>query len=237
MSIPRTIVTMTTVVFFFGTGCTTLPSTPTSPLPGNTTASPQLEKDTLFMVMGMDRVEDGGCSQRKVINREIIEATPERGTENWVIDRCGKLVRYKITFTPSPRGGTDIGLIPGEVVGTAVPLMLPKTFSDVWYRTDEVQLLLSYKEQGTLAVSNEKLQFTHGKGNVEVPISSIKNVFPQKKLAPDIMNTWVVVEYRAADRDAIVAFKYSPVKDLNLFTRKRSDDEIYSAISWAREKK
>lgn len=238
MVIPRTIVAMTTLVFFFGSGCTTLPTiTPTSTLPGNTMASPQLEKDTLFMVMGMDRAEDGGCGQRKVVNREIIEITPERGTENWIIDRCGKLVRYKIIFTPSPRGGTDIGLFPGEVVGTTTPLKLPKTFSDVWYRTDEVQLLLSYKEQGTLVVTNEKLQFTHGKGTVEVPISSIKNVFPQKKLAPDIMNTWVVIEYRAADKDAIIAFKYSPVKDLNLFTGKRSDDEIYSAISWARERK
>lgn len=238
MSITRTIATMTTLVFFFGTGCTTQPSiTPTSPLPGNTTASPQLEKDTLFMVMGMDRAEDGGCGQRKVVNREIIETTPERGRENWTIDRCGKLVRYKISFTPSPRGGTDIGLLPGEVVGAIAPLKLPKTFSDVWYRTEEAQWLLAYKEQGTLVVSNEKLQFTHGQGIVEVPISSIKNVFPQKKLAPDIMNAWVVVEYRAADKDAIIAFKYSPVKDLNLFTGKRSDDEIYSAISWAREMK
>jgi hypothetical protein len=111
------------------------------------------------------------------------------------------------------------------------PPKLPATFSDVWYRTDEAQILIAYKEKGTLVVFNDKLQFTHGKGSIEIPVSSIKKVTPQKTLAPDIMNKWVVVEYRVSEKDGIIAFKYAP------FSGKPSDEEIYSAISWAREKK
>ncbi len=91
--------------------------------------------------------------------------------------------------------------------------------------------MAAYKEKGTLVVSTDKLRFTHSKGTVEIPVSAITNVIPQKKLPVDFTNTWVAVEHRAAGKDAIAAFKYAPLSG------KRSDDEIYSAISWARDKK
>lgn len=111
------------------------------------------------------------------------------------------------------------------------PPKLPATFSDVWYRTDEAQLLLAYKAKGTLDVSDDKLKFTHDKGSVEIPLSSIKKVTPKKTLLPDVMNKWVVVQYRVAEKDEMIAFKSDP------FFGKSSDDAIYSAISWASEKK
>jgi hypothetical protein len=84
-----------------------------------TTANPQLEKDTLFMVIGMDRAEDKGCNQRKIANSEVIATDSKKAVERWTIDRCGTLFRYGITYTPSPNGGTMIGINPPETVGKA----------------------------------------------------------------------------------------------------------------------
>ncbi len=110
------------------------------------------------------------------------------------------------------------------------PPQLPVTFSNVWYRT-KAQPLLGYKAKGTLDVSNDKLKFTHDKGSIEIPLSSIQKVTPQKTLLPDYTTKWVVVEYRVAEKDEIIAFMSDP------FVGKPSDKEIYSAISWASEKK
>ena len=111
------------------------------------------------------------------------------------------------------------------------PPQLPATFSDVWYRTDEALLLIAYKEKGTLIVAADKLIFNHSSGSVEVPMAAIKKVEPRKRMGMVVANHWVVVEYRVGGNDALIAFKYAP------FSGKTSDSEIYSAISWAREKK
>jgi len=89
----------------------------TSSLPGKSTADSALEKDTLFMIMGMDRVEDTQCGQRAIAGREILSSDPKGAVEHWTINRCGKLVRYRITYAPRADGGTTIGYTPGEVVG------------------------------------------------------------------------------------------------------------------------
>lgn len=88
-----------------------------SSIAGKSTADPRLEKDTLFMIMGMDRAERPDCNQRRVESREIVSADSKGAVEHWIIDRCGTLIRYRIAFTPNPKGGTNIGLTPGEVVG------------------------------------------------------------------------------------------------------------------------
>jgi hypothetical protein len=111
------------------------------------------------------------------------------------------------------------------------PLRLPATFTDVWYRTDEVQVLIAYKEKGTLSVGADKLQFTHAKGTIEIPMASVKKVNPPKTMGMDIVNRWVVVEYRAPDKDALIAFKSAP------FSGKSDDFEIYETIDWAFTKK
>lgn len=86
-------------------------------LPGKSTADPRLEQDTLSMIMIMDGAHDAACKQRKVTSREVVSAHTTGAEENWVIDRCGTLVRYRVTYSPDPKGGTMIGLQPAEVIG------------------------------------------------------------------------------------------------------------------------
>jgi len=88
-------------------------------LPGKSTAGPVLERDTLSMMMMFDKADDKDCKERKVVNREIVSASPQHAVEHWFVNRCGKLVRYRITYQADPRGGTNIGWAPGEVVGKA----------------------------------------------------------------------------------------------------------------------
>ena len=82
-------------------------------VPGNTVASPLLQRDTLTIINAMDGAEDKACAKRTVVNTESIK-TPARpddtGEERWTVDRCGKSIPYRVTFTPSARGGTDISV-------------------------------------------------------------------------------------------------------------------------------
>ena len=52
-----------------------------------------------------------------------------------------------------------------------------------------------------------------------------------RRVTPDVMNILAVVEHRVAEKDVIIAVNHAE------FSGKRSDEEIYSAISWAREKR
>ncbi|MFZ2507368.1 MAG: tetratricopeptide repeat protein [Steroidobacteraceae bacterium] len=92
-----------------------------SSLPGETTATPELERDTLFMVMGMDRAEDKECDTRKVVARSVISANRQKAVEEWLVDRCGTIVRYRIEYESAPGGGTTVGVNPGQVVDKAEP--------------------------------------------------------------------------------------------------------------------
>jgi hypothetical protein len=65
--------------------------------------SPQLREDITQMVLIMDGPRDKNCAERKVVKTEVIEARVER----WTLDRCGKLVKYRVRFTPNSKGGTD----------------------------------------------------------------------------------------------------------------------------------
>ena len=80
-------------------------------VPGNTVASPLLQRDTLRIIILMDGAEDKTCPKRSVINTESIKKPirpDDTGEERWTVDRCGKTIPYLVTFTPSARGGTDI---------------------------------------------------------------------------------------------------------------------------------
>lgn len=81
---------------------------------GTTGVSASLQRDAAQTVMLMDMLADQECSSRKVVNTEIIEIGPggKSGVERWTVNRCGKLVNYRVTFTPSPRGGTDFAVKP-----------------------------------------------------------------------------------------------------------------------------
>jgi hypothetical protein len=84
-------------------------------VPGSTVASPLLQRDTLRIILVMDGAEDQTCAKRTVVNTESVRkpTRPEdSGEERWTVDRCGRTVPYRVTFTPSARGGTDIGVKP-----------------------------------------------------------------------------------------------------------------------------
>jgi hypothetical protein len=71
--------------------------------------SPQLREDVAQMLMMMDGVRDRSCTERKVVNAEVLEARRD-GTpavERWTLDRCGKAVRYRVRYPASPKGGDD----------------------------------------------------------------------------------------------------------------------------------
>jgi hypothetical protein len=82
-------------------------------VPGNTGASPQLQRDTLTVINAMDGAYDTSCSKRTIVNTEIVKDPTPAGVsaqERWIMDRCGKTIPYLVTFTPSTQRGTDIGV-------------------------------------------------------------------------------------------------------------------------------
>ena len=71
-----------------------------------------LQRDVTNTLMMVDSVMDLACKQRKVLSTEIVEVSPDgkSGVERWTIERCGKLVAYRVTLVPSSMGGTDFGV-------------------------------------------------------------------------------------------------------------------------------
>jgi hypothetical protein len=100
------------------------------------------------------------------------------------------------------------------------------TLVDVWYRTEEPQVLIAYKETGTLEVTADRLLFTYSGGQVEIPVSAVQRITPRKRFTFFDQNTWVVVEYRVGDKDLVGAFKPA-------LLGKVSHDDILKAISSA----
>lgn len=82
-------------------------------VPGNTGATPLLQRDTLTVINVMDGADDTTCAKRTIVNTEIVKVPISAGDttqERWILDRCGKTIPYLVTFTPSKQGGTDIGV-------------------------------------------------------------------------------------------------------------------------------
>jgi hypothetical protein len=75
----------------------------------NAAESPPLRDDVTQMVMIMDGPRDPRCTERKIVKTEIVEARPDKtpAVERWTLDRCGKAVRYRVRYTPNPKGGDD----------------------------------------------------------------------------------------------------------------------------------
>ena len=186
-------------------GCASGPA-PKSSLPGTTTANPQLERDTVALVLGMDRLEDCTCNQRKVIDREVIADERSKALEHWTIDRCGKVLRYTVTYLPGPAGGTLISLGPSpEVVRKGpdkVALPLPIAFEDVWYRAGDRGISLrAYSASGKLVVSEQRIAFGDGGDAFEIGAPEIKSVC-WGKMAWDTANEWVIVRYGSPEKMA-----------------------------------
>lgn len=192
------------VVLLIG-GCASGP-TPMSSLPGTTTANPQLERDTVALVLGMDRLEDCTCNERKVINREVIAAETTNTLEHWTIDRCGTLLQYAITYSSSSVSGTFISLGPSPEVIRKGPdraaLPLPKMFENVWYRAGDRGLSLkAYSASGKLVISEQRIAFGDGSGAFEIGVAEIKSAC-WGKMDGDNYNEWVIVRYGSPERMA-----------------------------------
>jgi hypothetical protein len=84
--------------------CTATPP----PVAGGTTADPVLQRDVTRMIMMFDGAVDKTCSQRRIVNTEVTEQRADGSTaaERWTLDRCGVPQNYRVTYQPSPRGGT-----------------------------------------------------------------------------------------------------------------------------------
>jgi hypothetical protein len=60
-------------------------------------------QDVTQMVLMMDGPRDKNCTERKVVKTEVVAAR----VEHWTLDRCGKLVNYRVRFSTNSKGGTD----------------------------------------------------------------------------------------------------------------------------------
>ena len=78
-----------------------------SAVPGETLASARLQYDVLQPILALDRAADPSCKKREIANTEVLSRTASERTERWTLNRCGKLVRYLVTVSPTPGGGTD----------------------------------------------------------------------------------------------------------------------------------
>lgn len=98
------------------------------------------------------------------------------------------------------------------------------TLEDIWYRTEEPQLLIAYKETGTLEIAADKLVFTYSGGKVEIPVSAVQRITPRKQFTFFDANQWVVIEYRVGDKNLVAAFKPALLS-------KTPYDQILEAVS------
>lgn len=79
-----------------------------APVPGQTRASPALQKDVLISLLLRDRLIAPNCRHRRVVNTKVLETRDSnRGVERWTLKRCGKRVFYRVEYQSSPGGGTD----------------------------------------------------------------------------------------------------------------------------------
>jgi hypothetical protein len=179
-------------------GCASAAGPPPS-MPGTTTASPELQRDTAALLLGMDQVTDCTCNERKVVGREVAATGPTGVSEHWTVDRCGTTVRYTVTYSRSPSGGTLIGVGPSAPIVQPGPARgaapLPRVFEDVWYRAgDRESSIPAYSASGKLVVSERRIAFVDAGTAIEIDVVEIKSVC-WGKMAPDSFNEWVIVSY------------------------------------------
>lgn len=82
---------------------------------GKTRASARVQSEVMDVIHVLETASGPSCDERKLVRTEMVKkATAEdyRAVERWTIDRCGKLVRYLVTFKPGPSGGVDFSVRP-----------------------------------------------------------------------------------------------------------------------------
>jgi len=89
----------------------------TSMTPEKTRASKKVQGEVMEIIHVLEAGSAQSCDERKLVNTEVVKkATAEDYTaiERWTIDRCGKLVRYLVTFKLGPGGGVDFAVRPEQ---------------------------------------------------------------------------------------------------------------------------
>jgi hypothetical protein len=83
-----------------------------TPVPGATGAARALQRDVLRLLVLIDTAADPACARHRVTNTEWLETNRDTRTavERWTLDRCGKSVGYRVTFTSAPQGGTNFSI-------------------------------------------------------------------------------------------------------------------------------
>jgi hypothetical protein len=165
-----------------------------------------LERDTLALLLGIDRLEDCTCNQHKVVDRKVVADEASKVLEHWTIDRCGTLLRYAVTYLPSPVGGTLISpSLSPEVIRKGpdrAALPLPVVFEDVWYRAgDRGPSLRAYSASGKLVISEQRIAFGDGGDAFEIDVTEIKSAC-WGKMEGDNFNEWVIVRYGGPEKMA-----------------------------------
>ncbi|MEI6350917.1 MAG: hypothetical protein WCP06_07410 [Verrucomicrobiota bacterium] len=88
-------------------GCVSFPA---ATIPGGTRADFILRRDVYKTIAICERAAGGGWDSF-IVDTKIVEPPTSptgRWREMWTVSRSGHSVEYPVTFTPSPRGGTDI---------------------------------------------------------------------------------------------------------------------------------
>jgi hypothetical protein len=83
-----------------------------TPVPGSTGATPALQIDVLRLLVMMDSAAGPTCTTHRMLNTELVELNRKTRTavERWTLDRCGRAVRYQVTFTPARDGGMNFSI-------------------------------------------------------------------------------------------------------------------------------
>lgn len=83
-------------------------------VPGQTRAQGVLQRDVERMVLFADRARAPACTSRAVVDTLPAPMRPDEPLkvfEEWVVERCGQRLVYKVWMQPnSAIGGTDFGV-------------------------------------------------------------------------------------------------------------------------------
>jgi tetratricopeptide (TPR) repeat protein len=89
---------------------------PLFPIPGGTSANPELQRDTIHLLLTLETAYNSTCTSHPIVNTRVVgrpsAANKMTIKETWTIERCGVTKKYEINFIPDLKGGTFIS-IPG----------------------------------------------------------------------------------------------------------------------------
>ena len=82
-----------------------------SSVPGETMSSGGMQRDVRERVLALAKKNDPQCRQQSVANTELIEVHPDgkSAEELWIVEQCGRRLRYVVSFPPKRPTGTSLG--------------------------------------------------------------------------------------------------------------------------------